>query len=96
MSFELFTSPVPQDQSLDAVPHVVAWNLTQRCNLACAHCYIAAGPWHSSGGELTTDEIRRIAEEFKLDHGEFIAARSAYRDYLAVLKRKDPGGEAGG
>jgi len=63
MSFELFTSPAPQDQSLDAVPHVVAWNLTQRCNLACAHCYIAAGPWHSSGGELTTDEIRRIADQ---------------------------------
>jgi radical SAM protein with 4Fe4S-binding SPASM domain len=26
------------------VPHVVAWNLTRRCNLECAHCYIAAGP----------------------------------------------------
>ena len=47
----------------EAVPHVVAWNLTQRCNLACAHCYIAAGPWHGSGGELSTDECRRIADE---------------------------------
>ncbi|HEX2162598.1 MAG TPA: radical SAM protein [Thermoanaerobaculia bacterium] len=46
-----------------AVPHVVAWNLTQRCNLACAHCYIAAGPWHGAGGELSTDECRRIADE---------------------------------
>ena len=46
-----------------AVPHVVAWNLTQRCNLACAHCYIAAGPWHAAGGELTTDEVRRIGDE---------------------------------
>lgn len=46
-----------------AVPHVVAWNLTQRCNLACAHCYIAAGPWHAAGGELTTDEVRRISDE---------------------------------
>jgi radical SAM protein with 4Fe4S-binding SPASM domain len=46
-----------------AVPHVVAWNLTQRCNLACAHCYIAAGPWHGAGGELTTAECRRIADE---------------------------------
>jgi AdoMet-dependent heme synthase len=26
------------------VPHVVAWNLTRRCNLECAHCYISAGP----------------------------------------------------
>jgi radical SAM protein with 4Fe4S-binding SPASM domain len=47
----------------EAVPHVVAWNLTARCNLACAHCYIAAGPWHGSAGELTTDEVRRIADE---------------------------------
>ncbi len=47
----------------EAVPHVVAWNLTQRCNLACAHCYIAAGPWHGEEGELTTDEVRRISDE---------------------------------
>jgi radical SAM protein with 4Fe4S-binding SPASM domain len=47
----------------DAVPHVVAWNLTKRCNLACAHCYIAAGDWHDSSGELRTDEVRRIADE---------------------------------
>lgn len=46
-----------------AVPHVVAWNLTERCNLACAHCYISAGPWHGSGGELTTDEVKRISDE---------------------------------
>ena len=45
------------------VPHVVAWNLTARCNLACAHCYISAGPWQESEGELTTDEVRRIADE---------------------------------
>ena len=49
--------------AIEAIPHVVAWNLTERCNLACAHCYIAAGPWRSAGGELTTDEVRRIADE---------------------------------
>src|SRR5690606_31628165 len=30
----------PQTAAAGAIPHVVAWNLTQRCNLACAHCYI--------------------------------------------------------
>ena len=45
------------------VPHVVAWNLTQRCNLACAHCYISAGSWHDAAGELTTAECTRIADE---------------------------------
>ena len=38
------------------VPHVVAWNLTRRCNLECAHCYIAAGPEETATGELATDE----------------------------------------
>jgi AdoMet-dependent heme synthase len=47
----------------DSVPHVVAWNLTQRCNLACAHCYISAGAWQSSAGELTTAECHRITDE---------------------------------
>ena len=45
------------------VPHVVAWNLTQRCNLACAHCYISAGSWHTAAGELSTAECRRITDE---------------------------------
>ena len=56
-------SPAERPGAIAAIPHVVAWNLTQRCNLACAHCYIAAGPWHGGGGELTTDECRRIADE---------------------------------
>jgi radical SAM protein with 4Fe4S-binding SPASM domain len=41
----------------------VAWNLTQRCNLACAHCYISAGSWHGADGELSTAECHRIADE---------------------------------
>ena len=47
----------------DYVPHVVAWNLTRRCNLECAHCYIAAGPSESGDGELSTAECLRIAAE---------------------------------
>lgn len=45
------------------LPHVVAWNLTRRCNLECAHCYISAGPEESAASELTADEFRRIAQE---------------------------------
>src|SRR5207245_1877865 len=45
------------------VPHVVAWNLTRRCNLECAHCYISAGPEETATGELSTDECFRITEE---------------------------------
>jgi radical SAM protein with 4Fe4S-binding SPASM domain len=54
----------PETSAADeARPHVVAWNLTRRCNLACAHCYIAAGSWHGSAGELSTAECRRITDE---------------------------------
>jgi radical SAM protein with 4Fe4S-binding SPASM domain len=45
------------------VPHVVAWNLTRRCNLACAHCYISAGSWHAAAGELDTATCERILDE---------------------------------
>jgi radical SAM protein with 4Fe4S-binding SPASM domain len=42
---------------------VVAWNLTRRCNLECAHCYISAGPHESATGELRTAECLHIAEQ---------------------------------
>ena len=45
------------------VPHVVAWNLTRRCNLECAHCYIAAGPRETATTELETAECLRIVDE---------------------------------
>ena len=45
------------------LPHVVAWNLTRRCNLACAHCYISAGSWHAATGELPTEACLRILDQ---------------------------------
>lgn len=45
------------------MPHVVAWNLTRRCNLECAHCYISAGPSESASSELSTEECLRIMDE---------------------------------
>ena len=48
---------------MDYVPHVVAWNLTRRCNLECAHCYIAAGPQESAAGELDTATCLDIVDQ---------------------------------
>ncbi len=45
------------------VPHIVAWNLTRRCNLACSHCYIAAGSWHAEDSELSTEACLRILDQ---------------------------------
>src|SRR5438067_10633002 len=47
----------------DYVPHVVAWNLTRRCNLECAHCYLAAGPSESAATELDTAACLEIIDQ---------------------------------
>ena len=46
-----------------AAPMVI-WNLTRRCNLACAHCYAAAKdrPFH---GELSTAQARAVIEQLR-------------------------------
>ena len=48
---------------MDYVPHVVAWNLTKRCNLECAHCYIAAGPHEAAAGELDTAACLDVVDQ---------------------------------
>src|SRR2546429_2221201 len=48
---------------MDYVPHVVAWNLTKRCNLECAHCYISAGPSESAAAELDTAACLAIVDQ---------------------------------
>ncbi len=56
-------TPVAGADGTRYLPHVVAWNLTKRCNLECAHCYISAGPSETADHELTTAECLRIADE---------------------------------
>jgi AdoMet-dependent heme synthase len=41
----------------------VSWNLTQRCNLECAHCYLSAHAGADTRGELSTAECRRVVDE---------------------------------
>ena len=41
----------------------VSWNLTRRCNLECAHCYMSATAGADTRGELTTEECRRVIDE---------------------------------
>src|SRR5260370_7398375 len=44
----------------------VSWNLTQRCNLECAHCYMSAFAGADTRAELTTAECRRVMDEIAL------------------------------
>jgi Fe-coproporphyrin III synthase len=43
---------------------VVFWNLTDRCNLSCAHCYNRSGPGRTTEGELTTAEALGLIDDF--------------------------------
>ena len=54
-------------------PYAVSWNLTQRCNLFCAHCYISAAPGAPAADELSTDECRRVmADIARVNPGTFL------------------------
>jgi radical SAM protein with 4Fe4S-binding SPASM domain len=50
-------------------PYVVSWNLTYRCNLACEHCYLDAGPGKvklpafSDRSELSTEQCYRVIDQ---------------------------------
>lgn len=43
---------------------VVFWNLTNRCNLSCTHCYSKSGPGRAIEGELTTAEAISVIDDF--------------------------------
>ena len=45
-----------------ALRPIVVWNVTQRCNLNCAHCYMDASD-RSARGELTTAEARAFIDD---------------------------------
>jgi radical SAM protein with 4Fe4S-binding SPASM domain len=45
-------------------PYLVALNLTRRCNLRCAHCYLDAGTRRDGDpAELTTDEVKALLDD---------------------------------
>jgi len=42
---------------------VVFWNLTDRCNLACTHCYSRSGPDNPTAGELSTAQALAFIDD---------------------------------
>jgi MoaA/NifB/PqqE/SkfB family radical SAM enzyme len=52
------------DTSLTPRLSVMAWEITRRCNLVCAHCRASATDAHYDG-ELTLAECRRVVDEIK-------------------------------
>ncbi|MGE3538205.1 MAG: radical SAM protein [Candidatus Tectimicrobiota bacterium] len=41
----------------------VSWNLTQQCNLLCAHCYMSAFAGADTSHELSTAECQRVMDD---------------------------------
>lgn len=46
---------------MEYAPRVLSWNLTSRCNLKCAHCYLSAGD--RAPRELTTQEALSVVDQ---------------------------------
>ena len=42
---------------------VIFWNLTNRCNLNCIHCYNRSGPGNGTPNELTTEEASAVIDD---------------------------------
>ena len=82
-----------------ARPYVVSWNLTYRCNLACEHCYLDAGPKPLVGtdnfadrSELGTEECYKVIDEIAAFAPECLTILTGgepllRRDILEIVRR---------
>jgi radical SAM protein with 4Fe4S-binding SPASM domain len=82
-----------------ARPYVVSWNLTYRCNLACEHCYLDAGPKPLVGSEnfadrseLGTEECFRVIDDIAAFAPECLTILTGgepllRRDILEIVRR---------
>lgn len=60
---------------------------TREEKLALLRCLFAVSAADDSISVMEDNEIRRIADELRLTHEDFIAARSEFRRYLSVLRK---------
>ncbi len=54
--------------------------------VALLNCLFAVSSSDRSISTVEDNEIRKISQELRLDHSDFIAARGAFREHLEVLK----------
>jgi len=57
--------------------------------LSLLDCLFAVSSADGGVSTVETGVIRQIADELKLDHRDYVAVRSKYREYLDVLRRED-------
>lgn len=59
---------------------------THEQKLALLDCLFAVSSSDRTILTIEDNEIRRIARELRIEHADFVRARAAYRDHLAVLQ----------
>ncbi len=64
---------------------------TRKQKTALLECLLAVSSSDDSISAVEDNEIRRISRELGLDHRDFIATRSTYKEHLEVLKKRPPG-----
>lgn len=94
-----YTSAFPEWKGIPAPRPVVVWNMTQRCNLQCAHCY-AECTTEPARHELTTSEAKLMIDdlaEFKVPYLLFSGGEPLMREDLCelVAYAKDKGVRGG-
>lgn len=60
---------------------------TREQKLSLLHCLFAVGAADESISSTESNVVRQIAGELELDHADFIAVRSRFRDQLAVFQK---------
>jgi len=97
MSFEDFSSRLLEKTRGKRIPWGVSIELTARCNLRCAHCYISRSPEDEGAraSELTTSELCRLLDELVeegcmgiLFTGGESLIRSDFLDVYTYAKKK--------
>lgn len=66
---------------------------TREDKLRLLTCLFAVSAADDSISTIEENEIRRISIELELEHSDYIAARLAFRDQLAVLRKPSPSGD---
>ncbi|MDW7725703.1 MAG: PqqD family peptide modification chaperone [Candidatus Methanoperedens sp.] len=69
-------------------PSTVFWDITEECNLHCAHCYNSDG--HTRENELSAEEIKRALEEMSIYGVENISFSGGEpfirKDFLEIVR----------
>ena len=65
---------------------------TPEQKIALLHCLFAVSAADESISTIEDNEVSQIADELRIEHRDFIAVRSRFRDYLAVLRKPPESG----